>query len=197
MKTEILESPWKHAVIDDLLSNEEYEVILSYIKSVYDFSRKYGYKEIHKHNSNSVISNIMCPKILLLKDLYLNDLNYANKQIPEIYYPYVELVIVPPKFKYFRIHTDDSFKIMSTVLYFYPKKSSGTELYHSETQNSFHNSIEWKENRALCFVSQENDRFPKTWHNYSNNTNDIRITFNLVLSTVERPHAAALRSPNL
>jgi hypothetical protein len=126
----------------------------------------------------------------LLKDLYLNDLNYANKQIPEITYPYVELVVVPPKFKYFRIHTDAEFKIMSTVLYFYPKNSSGTELYYSETSNSFHSSIEWKENRALCFVSQQNDGFPKTWHNYFNNTDDIRITFNLVLSTVERPDAA-------
>lgn len=185
MKCQIIETPWRHALIDDLLSNEEYESILSYVKSVYDFSKQYGYKEIHKHNSNSVISNILCPKIELLKNLYFDDLNYANKQIPEISYPYIELAIVPPKFKYFRIHTDDSFKIMTTVLYFYPKKSSGTDLYLTENISSFHSSIEWKENRALSFVSQNKDNFQKTWHNYFNNTDDIRITFNLILSKTE------------
>jgi hypothetical protein len=185
MKFEIVEVPWKHLIVDDFLSDEEYEKILVYIKSVYDFSKKCGYKEIHKHNSDSVISNIFCPKILSIKDLYFDELNYGNKELPEIYYPFIELVVSPPGFKYFKIHTDDAFKLMTTVCYFYPDFSTGTELYTTDKKTSYHHSVEWNKNRALSFVSQEKNEYQKTWHNYFNNTEDIRITFNLILSTHE------------
>ena len=185
MEFEIVEIPWKHIIVDDFLNNEEYEKILNYIKSVYDFSKKVGYKEIHKHDSNSVISSIFCPKILLIKDLFFDKLNYGKKDLPKKYYPYIELAILPPGYKYFKIHTDDCFKLMSIVYYFYPDLSTGTKLYTSHEKNSFHHSVDWVKNRALCFVSQQKDEYQKTWHNYSNISDSVRITFNLILSTHE------------
>lgn len=186
MIVNVISEPWKHLVIDDFLEAEEFKNLIDYVQSVYDFSKNTkGYREFHKHNSNTFLSNLFSSKILDLKDKYFDELNYTNQKIPEVYYPFVELAICPPGFHYKRIHTDGDYKLMTTVLYVYPEVSDGTEIYSNEFQNSFVSSVEWKQNRALSFVAQRDNKHQGTWHNYGNSTKTPRVSLNLNLSCTE------------
>ena len=175
--------PWKHIIVDNLLDQESFTGLINYIESVYDFTKATkGYKELHNKDSNSYISNLLCPKILELKDLLFDKLNYANKILPLEYYPVIELVICPPNYKYGRIHQDTDYKLMTTVLYVYPEISDGTEIYSREDRDSYFGSVEWKQNRALCFVGQSNPEYQQSWHDYQNSKSYPRVTMNLNLS---------------
>jgi hypothetical protein len=176
--------PWKHLVIDNFLSDSEYQQVKEYVDPVYNrLNNKKGYKELHRYNSNTLITKIFVPKILLLKDKFFNDLNYAGKLLPSDTYPYIELVICPSGYRYEHIHSDTEYKLMSTVLFFHPKDGDGTELYTEKNPDKMHSQVEWKPNRALTFVSQNNPNFQRTWHNYGNTKTFPRVSFNLILSS--------------
>lgn len=177
-------TPWKYLLIDEFLSDVEYERVLTYIKSRYDFDRNHkGYKELHRHNSNTLITKLFAPIIIALKDKYFDKLNYAGKTLPQKMYPYIELVVCPSGYRYDHIHCDTDYKIMSTVLFMYPEEGDGTELYTDKTEQSYHSQVPWKPNRAISFVSQNNPKFQRTWHNYGNTKPFQRVSFNLILSS--------------
>lgn len=179
-----MDAPWGHLVIDDFLPDTEYEQVLAYIKSKYDFARnRKGYKELHRYNSDTLITKIFAPIILALKDKYFDELNYAGKTLPQEVYPYIELVVCPSGYRYDHIHCDTEYKLMTTVLFMYPDEGDGTELYTDKTPQSLHSQVPWKANRAISFVSQNNPEFQRTWHNYGNTKPFQRVSFNLILSS--------------
>ena len=71
------------------------------------------------------------------------------------------------------IHVDRHDKLLSIVVYGYPKKHIGTHV--GKTRESV-KPLEWKQNRALIF-SQSND----TWHSFSTLGLGPRVTFNINL----------------
>lgn len=177
-------SPWTYLIIDEFLTAAEYEQVLAYVKSKYDFAHNNkGYKELHRHTSDTLITKLFAPIILMLRDKYFDELNYAGKALPQEMYPYIELVVCPSGYRYDRIHCDTENKLMSTVLFMYPDEGDGTELYTDKSQQALHSQVPWKANRALSFVSQNNPRFQRTWHNYGNTKPFPRVTFNLILSS--------------
>ena len=181
-----IEHPWKHLIIDNFLSENEFTSLIEYVKSVYDFPKNVsGYKEIHRQNSNTFVSDLFTPKIYKLKEDFFDELNYGNKILPEKYYAYSELVICPPNYRYGRIHPDAPEKLMTAVFYVYPEEGDGTEIYKTEYRNSYVNDVEWKQNRALVFVGQTNNAYQKTWHDYRNSKRNPRVTFNLNLTKNE------------
>ena len=179
----IFKFPWKHLVLDNFLTSDEFNETLNYAEQRIDINNPYAddFIEIHHYNRNSILNQIFNNKILLLKDLYYEKLNFANKKLPENFKPYIALKSTKPNTNFF-IHTDQDFKLMSSVLYLYPKKSSGTNLYLSNNGSNSKNII-WKQNRLLSFVGQSDPNYQLTWHNYTNETNYPRITIILILSS--------------
>ena len=177
------ETPWNHLIIDNLLGGEDFNRVKDYITTKYDLKTlTRPSMEVHSINSPSFLFPLLSPIILELKEKYFDFLNYGNKTIPDILYPYVEVRIIPPGFDY-RIHPDAEYKVMTTVLYVAPEDANGTEVYTSYDKKSFVGEIEWKQNRGLCFVSQSNPKFQETLHGYKNTRNEARATINLNLCT--------------
>jgi hypothetical protein len=178
--------PWKHLVIDNFLEPDAFSYVQSYAEERCQLYCKGKYKaiiEIHTKESNSNLYQIISPLILQLKEQYLNSLNYSNKVIPDKVYTHVELCICPPGFKDPEIHTDATpFKLMTSILYVSPEHSDATILYSDRSKR---NKLEWKKNRALCFVGQNDDKYQRTWHSYENTTQEPRVTVNMILSSYE------------
>jgi hypothetical protein len=181
MIVEEFEYPWKHLVIDNLLDNETFDYIENYVVTKYDLNNiKKSHLEIHSSDSN--IHKKLSPIIFELQQKYFHTLNYAGKKLPPDIYSYIELAICSPGFRYGRIHPDDSRKLMTTVLYVTPETGDGTELYLNNNVNSLVTKLEWKKNRALCFVGQQNPAHQRTWHNYGNTMAFGRVSINMILT---------------
>jgi hypothetical protein len=176
--------PWKHLVIDNFLDPDVFASVESYITSNYDLNNiKSSVLEVHSEKSNSMLFQLLSPLIFKLRDKYFAELNFANKPMPETVYPYIELAICNPGFRYNRIHTDDlNFKVMTTILYVTPEDGDGTELYSDHNKSKLIKTLEWKKNRALIFVGTSNPEFQQTWHNYGNTKPHGRASINMILS---------------
>lgn len=178
--------PWPHLIIDDFLTAEDFDVLQNYVVSRYDVDNiKTAVLENHTKQGQSDIYKLLSPYVDMVRERYLKQLNYGNKPIPSEMKSLIELRICPPGFVYKKIHCDTPEKIMSTVLYVTPAKSTGTELYTTKQAESYYSTVEWQQNRALVFVGQNNPAIQGTWHNYRNNTKTARVTANLILQLVK------------
>jgi len=86
-------------------------------------------------------------------------------------------IIKTKKNKKFPIHDDTFDKLLSGVVYLYPKKNVGTIFYNTKNGKN-RNVIDWKINRAVFFSRKERE----TWHSYEADTynNRIVLVFNLM-----------------
>ena len=176
-------SPWKHLIIDDLLDEDKLKQVQDYVQNKYDLTTINTAIQENHISTSAPLQKLLGPAIFDIRDRFFNQLNYAGKKLPDQQYPFVQLAICPPGFKYKRVHPDHPVKLMTTVLYLMPNQGSGTELYVDE--NKFHHEVAWKPNRALCFVAQSNSQHQQTWHNYRNSHHVARVSINLILSQTE------------
>jgi asparagine N-glycosylation enzyme membrane subunit Stt3 len=181
--------PWIHYVIDELFDADKFQQISKYVTSKYNLETlTKAVLEIHTQSANTWLYQTVAPVIIDLKEKFFDELNFGHKQLPEVYYPYVELSVCPPGFRYHSIHPDTDYKLMSTVLYVSPR-GDGTELYKTMNKNSLHSVLTWKQNRALTFVGQTKPELQQTWHNYGNSQSQARVAINMILSsTPHGPH---------
>lgn len=84
------------------------------------------------------------------------------------------------------VHDESFRKILSSVTYLGPEKSTGTLIYRTETE--YVTEIEWKPNRSIVFCGI-ND---VTWHGYKAD-DEVRITLNQFLYD---PDVKPYRPPN-
>jgi hypothetical protein len=176
--------PWKHVVIDNFLDQKTFDWIENHLKNKRHFVKgQPKYKENHLAiEPVSEIHKKLSPFVLLIKDKYFDKLNYANKPCPDVYYPHIQIMVCNSNFSNkAAIHQDDDNKLMTIILYVYPKNSYGTYMFSDNKIESLVKQIEWKPNRAVCFVSQRNPDFQQSWHSFDNPQNDIRLTVNLTL----------------
>lgn len=175
----INDTPWKHMLIDNFLSDEEYLNIVSEILPFYNKVIETNENLHIKANTSKIISDIIFPKLMNLFKTNFKQLNYGNKKHNFVVYPDYRINILTPGYEYDTIHPDANNKLMTAVLYLYPEKGDGTELYTDNNKESYFGSVEWKTNRVICFVSQNNPEFQKTWHSYSNKQITPRVTINM------------------
>jgi hypothetical protein len=178
------DDPWKHIIIDDFLDRETFKWLVDYIKSDKNlFNPEEITSENHQpwYGAESEVYDKLLPFLIKVKDQYQDKLNYTNRHIPNVCYPHFQINFCNPNFRFPEIHQDNENKALTVVLYVYPNDSDGTEIYSSFDENSLAKRVEWKPNRALCFVSQRNPEFPQTWHNFGNTRKEVRVTINLTL----------------
>ena len=98
----------------------------------------------------------------------------APERIPSVKWLEVNLVWTGKNFK-FSIHEDSPNKLLSVVIYLYPKENIGTILYSDKNGND-KTIVNWVQNRALIFAREEG----VTWHSYEGD--GISTRFALVVN---------------
>ena len=172
--------PWKHLIIDDFISKEESTIFADYIQPYYDKATITGDNmRLHIKRSNPVLGSMFYPKLQSAMDLYFSELNFGEKVVPPKYYLATCVNIVPPGYQYHTIHEESENKIMTVVMYAHNETGTGTSVYYDNTLDSYYGDIEWKRNRALCFVGQKGNHVQKTWHDFCNKSPLPRMTVNM------------------
>ena len=81
----------------------------------------------------------------------------------------------------FPIHDDTPNKLLSGVIYLFPKKNTGTIFYDEKKRKK--KIIAWKPNKAVFFVREEK----KTWHSYEGDkkNNRVALVYNLMTDSIK------------
>lgn len=191
------DSPWPHMIVDDFLEKEDIDLLLKEAEVILELGRK----PTVRHRllchwdcaSNTVKSKVDLNEDIKISDAYISELDYLPKKyepkLKKIYKQLkektpkhtsvlMELMICNEKFQY-QIHDESPWKLLSTVTYISKDENSGTTMYTSE-EDEYSNpekKVEWLQNRCFIFSGEVG----KTWHAFSSNGKNIRITLNLFL----------------
>lgn len=106
----------------------------------------------------------------------LEKIDYKKSKL----YEFSEISVVKTgKNAKFPIHDDTPDKLLSGVVYLYPKKNTGTIFYLNKKK-----IVGWKENRAIFFSRKEKE----TWHSYEGNkiSDRVVLVYNLKTSNLRK-----------
>ena len=168
------------SIIDDFLSKKDFEELCQLKIDKIEDNIKVYHNRINKDN----VVEISCVDKKMIEELHKNyhekATNILKKLKPEkLYlYDYSDFsIIVTHKNYQFPFHDDTPNKILSGVVYLYPKKNNGT-IFSNDKKKSLDNTIvEWKQNRAVFFSRKERE----TWHTYKGDgkNNRVVLVYNL------------------
>ena len=176
-----------YKVIDNFLNEEHFERLckLNLKKVSADNIRVYHNKidKFDNLNSSCLSDNFLRE---LHKEYNEKAMNILSELAPKklSLYDYSEFHLVETGKNYtFPIHRDTPNKLLSGVIYLYPKKNKGTFIYENR-QGKNKREIEWKQNRALFFSRSEN----YSWHSYEGdkNTNRLALVYNLMTYDIKK-----------
>ena len=156
---------WEYIIEDNFLSKQHFDFLLNF------YQQKFENDDGLKMSKNKIwLDGRVEGK---LRDNYLiqfyNDyrkklVTYLEKLAPERLKSasWLELNLMwTGKNYHYPIHEDSPNKLLSIVVYLYPKINVGTLLY-SDKNGSDKTEIKWIQNRALIFARKEG----VTWHSY-------------------------------
>jgi len=177
---------YKIKIIDDFLSNEDYEELCN-LKINKNLEK--GFIVYHNEiNEKEIITSAIDESLLqkLHRNYHDKAINILKDLCPEKLplYDYSDFtVIVTSKNSKFPIHDDTPNKILSGVIYLTPEKNSGTTFYNDKT-GSDKTEMQWKKNRAVFFSRKERE----TWHSYKgdNENNRIALVYNLMTNNIKK-----------
>lgn len=184
MEVHIKTEPWKHAIVEDILSDELFEKvnqksILLYEKlsnSPYHPKFGIGNRTRRSGDTEDEVHLELCEVVKKFFYEYYDKLDTGNRQKQEIQNDHIILEYQnrPPNEHLItdkpNIHTDTPFKIMSFVINL-SDKGSGTTLYTQDRE--YHSQTEWKKNRALVFVRNTTEG-KQTFHSIVNSVDELR-----------------------
>ena len=176
----------KIRIIDNFLNTQDFEELNSInLDSIPGDKISVYHNEIDKNNK---IKTSCLDKSLILnlhKNYHsktikiLEDLNYEKSKL----YDYSDFTIIKTGKNYkFPIHDDTPNKLLSGVIYLYPKDNTGTIFYSNKNGDS-KKIVEWKQNRAVFFSRVEKE----TWHSYEGDgySDRIALVYNLMTYDVK------------
>lgn len=190
------EHPWPHLILDDFLDQEDLDLIVQECNNILELV---DYPDIrHQFLIDWNVESKKSQSKLRLNESnisfqYDNALSYIPKKyeskLKKIYkqlnnkpskhkFVNMELMICNKKFEH-SIHDENPSKILSAVTYISKDNNNGTTIYNSKNDEYDRpvKKIKWKQNRCFIFSGQKN----KTWHAFSSNGKNVRITLNLFL----------------
>ncbi len=168
------------SIIDDFLSKKDFEELCQLKIDKIEDNIKVYHNRINKDN----VVEISCVDKKLIEELHKNyhekATNILKKLKPEkLYlYDYSDFSIVVTHKNYqFPFHDDTPNKILSGVVYLYPKKNIGTIFSNDKKKKLDNTIVEWKQNRAVFFSRKERE----TWHTYKGDgiNNRVVLVYNL------------------
>lgn len=172
---------YKIKIFNNFLQNNDLKELTAYAKNL---DNNNNIDVFHnKIDLNNKILNATINKKLLIR-LNKKYLKKAISILRELNPKKIDLIdysdftiIKTKKNKKFPIHDDTFDKLLSGVVYLYPKKNVGTIFYNTKNGKN-RNVIDWKINRAVFFSRKERE----TWHSYEADkyNNRIVLVFNLM-----------------
>ncbi len=156
---------WPHIIEDNFLDREHYKELFKYkdlkLKSDTDIAIIKNRIWIDGKTEGQLPADYLIEfdKYYSKKmHSYLEKL--APEKVPSIKWLELNLVFTGKNCK-FPIHEDSPNKLLSVVVYLYPKVNTGTILYSDENGND-KTVVDWVPNRALIFSREAG----VTWHSY-------------------------------
>lgn len=162
----ILNNPWKHIIEEDFYDQEDFSYFCAIAANICSTIRSHE-KIIQTQTLDIFKQKYEQKAIGYLKALAPEKLQYYNRFQLDI-----QVVGVDEQSQNF-VHVDREDKLLSIVVYGYPKTHIGTHV--GKTRDNIH-PLEWKQNRALIFSRDNN-----TWHSFSTLGKGPRATFNINL----------------
>ena len=184
-----------YKIIDNFLIDEHFEKLCKLNLKIINSNEIRVY-----HNKIDKFDNLKssCLSENLFRDLYKEynqkAMNILNELAPQKLklYDYSEFHIVETGKNYkFPIHRDTPNKLLSGVIYLYPKKNKGTFIYENRYGKN-KKEIEWKQNRAFFFSRSEN----YSWHSYEGDRNSNRLALVYNLMTLDLKKACEIENIN-
>jgi hypothetical protein len=176
---------YKLKIVDNFLEDSDFQKLCNlHIKKEFKDEFKVYHNEI---NNDKIIKSSIDES--LLKKIHKNYFSKAFGVLKELspekskLYEYSDFTIVITKKKSkFPIHDDTPNKLLSGVIYLYPKNNAGT-FFYSDNKGSNKTYVDWKPNRAVFFSRKERE----TWHSYEGDgINDrIVLVYNLMTSKIK------------
>lgn len=168
-------------IIDNFLNDDDFQDLSNYAKNLASNDNiKVFHNEIDKKN-NVIKSSIKEDILKRINKNYLpkaiNILEKLNNDKLKLF-SYSDFTIVKTnKNTKFPIHDDAPNKLLSGVIFLYPKENQGTIFYNNKSGDG-KTEVDWRLNRAVFFSRKERE----TWHSYQgDNKNDrIALVFNLM-----------------
>ena len=173
-------------IIDNFLDKKDLSLLLNVIKK----KETKKFKILHNtiDSENKIMTSTINKKLIfrLQKKYYLKAMKILKVLSPQKYklYDFSDFtIVITNKNQKFPIHDDTPDKILSGVIYLYPKKNSGT-LFYSNKKGEKKNEIEWKVNRGVFFSRIEK----KTWHSYEGDgkSDRVALVFNLKTKNIKK-----------
>ena len=173
-------------IIDNFLDKKDLSLLLNAIKK----KETKKFKILHNtiDSENKIMTSTINKKLIfrLQKKYYLKAMKILKVLSPQKYklYDFSDFtIVITNKNQKFPIHDDTPDKILSGVIYLYPKKNSGT-LFYSNKKGEKKNEIEWKVNRGVFFSRIEK----KTWHSYEGDgkSDRVALVFNLKTKNIKK-----------
>ena len=173
-------------IIDDFLLKEDFEKLCKLeLKRLKNNQIHVYHNEI---SGNKIIKNDLLEKDFLfhLNKKYTDrGLEILRELCPEKLnlYEYSDFTLIHTGSNYkFPIHDDTPNKLLSGVIYLYPKDNTGTIFYSNKNGDS-KKIVEWKQNRAVFFSRVEKE----TWHSYEGDgySDRIALVYNLMTYDVK------------
>tara|TARA_S200000501_G_scaffold376965_1_gene433678 strand:+ start:4667 stop:5296 length:630 start_codon:yes stop_codon:yes gene_type:complete len=174
-------------IIDDFLNKEDFDKLSKLrLDEIPSGSIKVYHNEITKNN----IIKKSCIDNSLIKSLHENyhhkAFNILKKISPEKaeLYEYSDFSVIKTGKNYkFPIHDDTPNKLLSGVIYLYPKKNTGT-IFYSDKKGHEKKIVDWKQNRGVFFSRVEQE----TWHSFEGDgqSDRVALVYNLVTTKIKK-----------
>lgn len=152
-------------IIDNFLNDDDFQDLSNYAKNLASNDNiKVFHNEIDKEN-NVIKSSIKEDVLKRINKNYLpkaiNILEKLNNDKLKLF-SYSDFTIIKTnKNTKFPIHDDAPNKLLSGVIFLYPKENQGTIFYNNKSGDG-RTEVDWKLNRAVFFSRKEKE----TWHSF-------------------------------
>ena len=189
LNTPIIQDPWPHQLIDNILTDDAYAKIIEGAEILgvnakaepRDPNGLWMFKARELGVGQEVIDLVMKinKQLLLEHDKVLA--RYPKAMRSNIGYFSI------PRFNFIgpnvtgTIHDEGDSKTMAMVIYLFPEKTFGTRLYTDEDYSTFVKEVEWKTNRAFLMCSDPG----VTWHSFHSD-DQPRMTINFYYEKMEK-----------
>jgi hypothetical protein len=188
INTPVLNDPWKHQIIDNFFSNDQFDKLstaakaleLAYTGKVVSADDCLSLAEVFEIIGEEVFDIILEANRSLLDNIELITTNFPNHRQFKEYISFPSFHILPPNTPWQAIHDEAEDKTVSIVVYLCPAVSIGTTLYKSNNRDSEFKEVPWRPNTGMLFCGEEG----VTWHDFCSKENP-RVTLNFFLRTIK------------
>ncbi len=174
-------------IVDNFLNKDDFDKLSKLVlDQIPEDTLKVYHNEIAKNDTikKSCIDNSLIQS--LHKNYHQKAFNILMKIAPEKakLYEYSDFSVIKTGKNYkFPIHDDTPNKLLSGVIYLYPKNNTGT-IFYANKKGDKKKIVNWKQNRGVFFSRVEQE----TWHSFEGDKKSDRIAlvYNLVTTQIKK-----------